>query len=227
MRRRTSPVRRAVNFAVLCSAVMLACGSLTIAAQSSSRSASSRRKQRGLDDKPRIDDALATLQPGLPLRDQLRVLRDVVGLKDREIAFVARTSVATIRRWRQHGEAQCPPTYDDLRVVVERLLSESTMEPRLISAWLRSRNVGLGYDRPLSALQQEGNFERVMSVVESLVAGALPIEAPRPALAHIDEKSFSAPESPEAPDSLLTEEAQGDPDSDARVGDSQGRGTRQ
>jgi hypothetical protein len=146
--------------------------------------------------------ALADLKPEASTRSQLRVMRGVVGLKDREVADVAGKSLATIRRWRREGESERTDTYDDLRVVVERLLAEQTIQPKLIAGWLRSRNAGLGYDRPLDALR-EGDFARVMHVVECFIAGAVPIEAPSSVLANLDDESFVAPGSTSDPQSLL------------------------
>jgi hypothetical protein len=122
-------------------------------------------------------DALLRLRPESSTRDQLQVLHLVIGLRDREVAEVARMSAATIRRWRREGQSERTDTYDDLRVVVERLLSERMIEPGLVAGWLRSRNAGLGYERPLDALR-EGDFGRVMHLVECFVAGSVPIAAP-------------------------------------------------
>lgn len=145
--------------------------------------------------------SLRALRPEASTREQLQVLR-ATGLKDREIAAVAGNSTATIRRWRREGTSERTDTYDDLRVIIERLLAERMIEPALIAGWVRSRNAGLSYERPLDALAR-GEFSRVMHVVECLIAGSVPLQVPGSGRARLHRGALVAPGSDSDPHSLL------------------------
>jgi hypothetical protein len=124
-------------------------------------------------------DVLTALGPEAPRPLQLAVLQNVIGLRVREIAFAASVSEQSIRNWKRTDSHDRPQGYDDLRAVAERILRAAAVDPKLIGAWFRSRNRGLGYTRPLEALRA-GDFPRVMDVAESFIALSPPVGAPSP-----------------------------------------------
>lgn len=121
-------------------------------------------------------DALAALGPEAPRPLQIAALQDVIGLKVREIAYAASVSEQSIRNWKRSDSHDRPSGYDDLRAVAERILSARPVDPRLIGAWFRSRNRGLGYTRPLEAIRA-GEFARVMDVAEDFIGLSPPVAA--------------------------------------------------
>jgi len=113
--------------------------------------------------------------PEVPRPMQIEVLHEVVGLSLREIAFAASVTEQSVRNWKKQGKPNKSAAYDDLRAVVERIYLACPAEPKLIGAWLRSRNRGLSYKRPLEMLQA-GEFEMVMDVAESFIALSPPAD---------------------------------------------------
>jgi hypothetical protein len=124
-------------------------------------------------------DVLAALGPEVPRPVQLAILQKVIGLRVREIAFASSVSEQSIRNWKRTDSHDRPQGYDDLRTIAERILRAAAVDPKLIGAWFRSRNRGLGYTRPLEALRA-GDFARVMDVAESFIALSPPVGAPSP-----------------------------------------------
>lgn len=120
-------------------------------------------------------DLLKAVGPGAPRPVQLAVLQDVVGLKLREIAFVASVTEQSVRNWKKQDTSGRPEAYDDLRAVVEHILYADAMEPKLIGSWLRSRNLELKYERPLAAIKA-GEFQQVLEAAESFIAFSPPVE---------------------------------------------------
>jgi hypothetical protein len=56
-------------------------------------------------------------------------------------------------RWRKEGDAEPPGPFDDLREIVVLLIRSGAMRPRSVGGWLRSRNLGLDWNRPLDVLR--------------------------------------------------------------------------
>lgn len=117
-------------------------------------------------------DPMEAIRPDAPRPLQLAVLRRYIGLKVREIAFVASVTEQSVGNWKKFHTPGRPPAYDDLRAVVERMMQTST-DPILIGSWLRSRNDGLDYQRPLDLLKA-GEFEQVMAATEDFLAISSP-----------------------------------------------------
>jgi len=136
-------------------------------------------------------DQLAALGPEAPRPLQLAVLQGVIGLRIREIAFAASVSEQSIRNWKRTDSHDRPSGYDDLRAVAERILLAATVDPKLIGAWFRSRNRGLGYTRPLEAIRA-GEFARVMDVAESFIALSPPVASSSPSERRQRKSDFSA-----------------------------------
>ncbi len=59
---------------------------------------------------------------------------------------------------------------------MQYLIRSDTVDPQTIGLWLRSRNRGLGYERPLEALRHEENFARVHAAAEALAAARVPTQ---------------------------------------------------
>lgn len=138
----------------------------------SERSSSVRQDEQGRRDRqqaPEQAPVVRAIEPSSTRPEQLAVMQDTIGLKLREIAFATATSRETVRIWKRSDNGDRPDRYEDLRAVVERLLRGQSLDPILIGAWLRSRNRGLGYRRPLEAIRA-GAFEEVMDAAESFIA---------------------------------------------------------
>ncbi len=142
----------------------------------------------------REERARATLQEiGKPPEAILNAILEATSLDLNELGVLVRRSGYTIRRWRAlHEEANIPPeaacAIEDLRSIIS-LLIEAGYSKRTITSFLRSRNAGLGRDRPLDGLRSDvGEFVRVEHVTQCFIAGVLPeqgrhvIERPRSVL---------------------------------------------
>ena len=119
------------------------------------------------------------LAESAPLGAQLSFMHDAIGLSDREFAFVAGVSPSTARRWRLSGQGERPMAIDDLCAIVRELRHGEAFSPKLIGGWLRSRNRGLGMDRPLDALRN-GNFAEVFRVAQAAISGVAPPDSVAP-----------------------------------------------
>jgi transcriptional regulator with XRE-family HTH domain len=129
---------------------------------------------------PSIDEAtvdvLVKLEESSPLSEQLNALTKDIGLRDVELAALAGVSRATLARWRKEGDAERPRSLDDLRAIAVLLMRTGAMRPRSVAGWLRSRNLGLDWNRPLDVLRTgTENFPLVQSAAESACAGRVPV----------------------------------------------------
>lgn len=93
---------------------------------------------------------LAAISADAPIEIQRTALRDFAGLTAEEIGSVG-------------GE------FESLRAVVERIWQSHSFDTDLIGAWLRSRNRGLAYERPLDSLR-DGRLKDVMFCAECFIA---------------------------------------------------------
>jgi transcriptional regulator with XRE-family HTH domain len=118
---------------------------------------------------------LAKLHETSPLSEQLQALSKDLRLRDRELMELAGVSRATLARWRKEGDAERPPQLDDLRVIAIKLIQSGALRPASVAGWLRSRNHGLDWQRPLDVLR-EGEFPLVLSAAEAACGGRVPTE---------------------------------------------------
>lgn len=122
-------------------------------------------------------DVLVKLEASSPLSTQLRTLTKEVGMKDTELAQLAGVSRATLARWRKEGDSERPAVLDNLRTVVVLLIGTGAMRPRSVAGWLRSRNEGLDFNRPLEVLAAgDQNFPLVRRAAEAACGGTIPVE---------------------------------------------------
>jgi hypothetical protein len=148
---------------------------------------------------PRTEAVLAKLSETSPLSEQLQALTKDVGLRDRELMKLAGISRATLARWRKEGDAERPPAFDDLRVIAVLLIRSGAMRPPSVAGWLRSRNRGLNWNRPLEILR-DGDFSPVLSAAEAACGARIPV-VKIPQITRSEEPSFStvAQGGPKAP----------------------------
>jgi hypothetical protein len=138
---------------------------------------------RGSDDerprepslRPEVLDVLLKLGETSDLAAQLRALNKDVGLRDRELMELAGVSRATLSRWRKEGISDRPPPIDDVRVIAVLLIKSGAMQARSVSGWLRSRNEGLNWHRPLEVLRK-GDFALVLSAAEAASGSRIPVK---------------------------------------------------
>jgi transcriptional regulator with XRE-family HTH domain len=122
-------------------------------------------------------DVLVKLEESSPLSEQLGALTKDIGIRDTELAALAGVSRATLARWRNEGNAERPRPLDDLRAIVVLLLRTGAMRPRSVAGWLRSRNFGLDWNRPLDVLRADPeNFPLVRSAAEAACGGRVPVK---------------------------------------------------
>lgn len=137
-------------------------------------------QQRGEAKQPSLDSptkaVLAKLHEKSPLSDQLQALSKDLHLRDRELMALAGVSRATLARWRKEGTNKCPPKLDDLRVIAIELIQSGALRPSSVAGWLRSRNRGLDWQRPLDVLRDKEEFPVVLSAVEAACGGRVPVE---------------------------------------------------
>jgi len=105
------------------------------------------------------------------------MLREI-GLRVGEIAHACDVTRQTVRNWRKSTQSPRELRYEDLRVVIDRLHGTGVMEPRLIGAWLRSHERGLGRERPLDAIRAR-RLTEVIAAADAFSGGSgLPESAP-------------------------------------------------
>lgn len=118
---------------------------------------------------------LAKLDEASPLSDQLHAFSKGLGLRDRELMSLAGVSRPTLARWRKEARAERPPGLDDLRAIADMLIRRGGLTPPSVAGWLRSRNRGLDWERPLDVLR-EGEFSLVRRAAEAACGGRVPVE---------------------------------------------------
>jgi len=144
---------------------------------------------------PRSQAVLAKLDEASPLSAQLQALTKDIGLKDRELVKLAGVSRATLARWRKQGEGDRPPSLDDLRAISALLIRSGALRPESVSGWLRSRNRGLSWHRPLDVLRQ-GDFSLVLTAAEAACGARIPVKK-IPQITEDDHPPFTDPDSEE------------------------------
>jgi hypothetical protein len=123
---------------------------------------------------PASKSVLVKLDEASPLSEQLKALSKDVGLRDRELTKLAGISRATLARLRKEGEGERPEGIDDVRVIAMLLIRSGALRPQSVAGWLRSRNRGLSWHRPLEVLG-EGDFSLVLSAAEAACGARVPV----------------------------------------------------
>jgi hypothetical protein len=118
-------------------------------------------------------DVLVMLDEASPLSEQLQALSKKVGLRDKELRALSGVSRATLARWRKEGDSERPAGLDDVRAIASLLIGTGAMRPRSVGGWLRSRNMGLDWQRPLEVLEA-GDFTLVLRVAEAACGARIP-----------------------------------------------------
>jgi len=133
---------------------------------------------------------LVRLDEASPLSEQIQALSKDIGLRDRELMKVAGgVSRATLSRWRKEGESERPEGIDDVRVIAVLLIRSGAVRPQSVAGWLRSRNRGLSWHRPLEVLA-DGDFSLVLSAAEAACGARVPVTK-IPSDAGTESSSFS------------------------------------
>jgi hypothetical protein len=124
---------------------------------------------------PESRAVLAKLDEASALSEQLQVFSKDLGLRDRELMALTGVSRPTLARWRKGAKGERPPGLDDLRAIVDMLIRRGGLTPPSVAGWLRSRNRGLDWERPLDVLR-EGQFPLVRRAAEAACGGRVPVE---------------------------------------------------
>lgn len=136
-------------------------------------------EKRSKRRRPSLDSdalsVLAKLEEASPLSEQLQAFTKELRLRDRELMALAGVSRATLSRWRKKGDAERPPQLDDLRVIAMLLIRSGAVRPQSVAGWLRSRNRGLSWERPLDVLREK-EFSLVLSAAEAACGGRIPVK---------------------------------------------------
>jgi len=123
--------------------------------------------------------ARAILQEvGRPPSELLRALRIATSLSLDELGVLAGRTAFTLRRWQKLDEVAVPAVsacaIEDLRAIIAMLI-DAGHSKRSITSFLRSRNPGLGRDRPLDSLRSNvAEFARVEHVTQCFIDGIAP-----------------------------------------------------
>lgn len=127
----------------------------------------------------RVDPREILQSVGLPSIVVLDALRTEIGLSDFVMSRVVGRSAQTVRRWRKSDPSMDLPhdaaaAIDDLRAIVSMLI-KAGYDGSTIRSFLRSRNTGLGQDRPLDGIRVGVSaFRQVEHVTECFIAGIAP-----------------------------------------------------
>jgi hypothetical protein len=119
------------------------------------------------------------LEIGKPPGVVLNAILEATSLDTNELGVLVQRSGYTVRRWRGLGESADIPVsavcaIEDLRSIASMLI-EAQYSKRSITSFLRSRNAGLGRDRPLDALRSDiGEFTRVEHLTQCFIDGITP-----------------------------------------------------
>lgn len=119
------------------------------------------------------------LEIGRTPSEVLDAIVDATSIDQNELGTLVQRSGYTIRRWRGQGDdAEIPASaaiaLEDLRSIIAMLI-EVDYSKGAITSFLRSRNSGLGRDRPLDGLRCDiGEFARVEHVTECFIQGIPP-----------------------------------------------------
>jgi transcriptional regulator with XRE-family HTH domain len=124
---------------------------------------------------PAAKAVLAKLHETSPLSEQLQAFSKDLRLRDRELMALAGVSRATLARWRKEGDSERPPQLDDLRAIAIKLIQSGALRPSSVAGWLRSRNRGLDWQRPLDVLRNKEEFTLVLSAAEAARGGRVPV----------------------------------------------------
>jgi len=123
--------------------------------------------------------ARAVLQSiGQSSSELLRALSVATALSLDEFGTLVCRTGFTVRRWKKAEEASVPApaacAIEDLRAIVVMLI-EAGHSRRSLTSFLRSRNPGLGRDRPLDGLRSDvAEFARVEHVTQCFIDGIAP-----------------------------------------------------
>jgi hypothetical protein len=135
---------------------------------------------RTSDKTEREKHARSTLaQIGQPPEVVLNAILEATSLDTTELGLLVQRSGYTIRRWRStKDDAEIPASaacaIEDLRSIVVMLI-DAHHSKRQITSFLRSRNAGLGRDRPLDGLRSDvGEYARVEHVTQCFIDGVTP-----------------------------------------------------
>jgi len=123
-----------------------------------------------------LEEELQRTKPSLA--SQVEYMLKEIGLRVGEIAHACGVTRQTVRNWRKSTEEPRDLRYEDFRVVIDRLISTEALEPRLIGAWLRSNDRGLGGVRPLDAIRA-GRLTEVIAADALSGGSSLPASVPR------------------------------------------------
>ncbi len=167
-----------------------------IVTQTKTDKAESRKKPRQPSLDPDAQAVLVKLDEASPLSEQIQAFSKDLRLRDRELMALAGVSRATLARWRKQGDAERPPQLDDLRVIAILLIRSGVMRPRSVAGWLRSRNRGLSWQRPLDVLR-ENEFSLVLSAAEAACGGRVPVKKIPQSTAEAEGASFAAVPEPD------------------------------
>jgi hypothetical protein len=108
----------------------------------------------------------------------LRAMEVATSLSLDELGVVVGRSAFTLRRWRKAEDAAIPApaacAIEDLRAIIAMLI-EADYSKEEVTSFLRSRNPGLGRDRPLDGLRCDiAEFARVEHVTQCYIDGIAP-----------------------------------------------------
>ncbi len=124
-------------------------------------------------------EARATLlEVGKTPSELLRAIDVATALSLDEVAMIVDRSAFTVRRWRNAEDAAvlapAACAIEDLRAIIAMLI-EAGHSRRSVTSFLRSRNPGLGRDRPLDGLRCDiAEFARVEHVTQCFIDGIAP-----------------------------------------------------
>lgn len=121
---------------------------------------------------PKLYSATA---PGSSVVEQFGAFRKMLRLSDHDLADLAEVSPSTIRRWRvkEPDPSGVPHALDNLRAIVNRMAASWNDDPRVMGRWLRSRNTGLGMQRPIQLLGDEHSFDRIAEAADAYEKGGV------------------------------------------------------
>ena len=108
----------------------------------------------------------------IPAKEKCRWIKDVLNLKDAEMAHLLNVSVETLRNWlKDSSDAMAVDSVRFHRLLSLTQLAKGVIRPQQMGHWLHAENKSLGDLVPANLLADPAGYRLVATLVEDLRTG--------------------------------------------------------